>query len=374
LACYPRLTPDEAQILHQLARQVVDHDREANLNGRIALGMAQYRVGELQVALDTIRSCRELGESSVDSVFVEAMARQRLGEAEQARALYMLASTWALEPLSGAASDSIRLWREAADLLGVQRRVPTVEEVRAVVTSDMIRHVYPERLDSASDRLRRCDLWGACGYWQEAGAEMSAVIPQAPYAVELWHRRALTILARGDLPAYRTMCHEMREQFKPVVSQLRFLDQYSIHWTCMLAPGMMGNEDPSHQLASQWDQSNPGDANITLLHGLSLYRQGKNDAALERLRESQRLFEQGGPSQHQRIYALLVGAMASHRLGQLEQARDWLNSAKQAIAEEERAAVEGNAPQKLPWTRRVVLATLLREAESVLSENDTSSP
>ena len=53
---------------------------------------------------------------------------------------------------------------------------------------------------------------------------------------------------------------------------------------------------------------------------------------------------------------------------------DWLSGAKQAIAEEERAAVEGNAPQELPWTRRVVLTTLRREAEAVLSENGTPTP
>jgi cellobiose-specific phosphotransferase system component IIA len=166
----------------------------------------------------------------------------------------------------------------------------------------------------------------------------------------------------------------MQEHFKPVMSQLLFSDQYSIQWTCMLAPDTMGNDAPSHQLAARWDQNNPGDANVTLLHGLSLYRQGKYDAALERLQESQRLFEQGAPFERRRIYALLVGAMTSHRLGQFEQARNWLNSAKQAIAVEEEAAVEGNAPQQLPWTRRVVLATLLREAESVSSENDTSNP
>ncbi len=66
--------------------------------------------------------------------------------------------------------------------------------------------------------------------------------------------------------------------------------------------------------------------------------------------------------------------MASHRLGQLEQARNWLHNAKQAITEEEWAAIKGNTPQAIPWTRRVVLASLLREAEAALSESDTSNP
>ncbi len=270
LACYSGLTPDQAQILHGLAQQIDDSDRQANPATRISLGMAQFRVGQFQTAIDTIQASRELGETSVDSVFVEAMARHRMGEAEQARAFYTLASAWVLEPLSQAASDSIRLWREAAELLGVERRVPTPEDVRAVVTSDMIRLVYPERLDAPGDRLRRSDLWAACGHWEEASAELSAIIPKLtyltkllrqraePYEVELWYRRALTILARGDSSAYRAMCHEMQEHFEPVVSQLPFSDQYSIQWTCMLAPDTMGNDAPSHQLAARWDQSASG--------------------------------------------------------------------------------------------------------------------
>ncbi len=196
LAGWSGLQPAQAELLHQLARQIVDH-QPGNGSARVALGFSDYRVGQFQAALDSIQSGRELDEAGVDNILVEAMAQYRLGEVDRAKGMLAMASAWIQEAsMSMAGLDSIRLWKEAAEVLGVPRRVPTAEEAHAEVTSEMIMSVFPVGLSSEIHRLRRSSLWASCGYWEQAEHELSEVIQQLPTEPRLWNRRALTMLAR----------------------------------------------------------------------------------------------------------------------------------------------------------------------------------
>jgi hypothetical protein len=176
------------------------------------------------------------------------------------------------------------------------------------------------------------------------------------------------MLARDDQAAYREVCQTMRKNFGAVKTQLSFVEQYWIVWTCLLAPGAIDNDARPHTLAKDWDQGNPGDADIALLHGLSLYRRGEYAAALERFTESQRLFDKGQPCIGLPIYVMPVRAMACHRLGQVDEAKNWLSKLNVALDQERAKCLAEDKPSEFHWHRRATVAILKREAERVLSE------
>ncbi len=163
-------------------------------------------------------------------------------------------------------------------------------------------------------------------------------------------------------------CANRCEKFSTATVASSFVDLYWIVWTCLLVPGETANDVPPHQLVKQWDEANPGDADITLLYGLVLYRRGEYAAALERFTECQRLSELSPPRIVSAIYLLPLRAMACHRLGQIEEAKNWLSKTKAAIDEERAKCLAQDNPAEFPWHRCATVLVLLKEAEHVLSE------
>ena len=212
LAGWSGLTSPQTETLLRVAQQACDQHPK-NGQARMTLAFRQYRAGQLQAAVDSIHAGRKLGVTGVDNVFVESMVRHKLGDIDGSKAMFALASAWIQEPTSGAASDSVRLWKETAELLGVDRQLPVAEDVRQAVNPELVASVYPDELTSVDELPQRAALWAACGYWDRVESELSTAIVAQPDSTLLWYQRALTHLARDDQAAYRNACQTTCEHF-----------------------------------------------------------------------------------------------------------------------------------------------------------------
>ena len=97
--------------------------------------------------------------------------------------------------------------------------------------------------------------------------------------------------------------------------------------------------------------------------GAALYRSGQYTAAIGRLNEACKALREGGTA-----FDWLFLAMAHQRLGQTEQARQWLDKAIQSIDQLEQAKTESLASAvPLQWVYRLELPILRREAEAIVN-------
>jgi serine/threonine protein kinase/Flp pilus assembly protein TadD len=107
----------------QLAKKALDLDRD-NCSAWDTLGVAQYRAGDYQGAIESVRRSMELNvEPNAEGWFVLAMAHYQLRNREEARRWYERAISWMNEN-APTHQDLIRLRAEAEELLGVDLKKP----------------------------------------------------------------------------------------------------------------------------------------------------------------------------------------------------------------------------------------------------------
>jgi Flp pilus assembly protein TadD len=112
-------------------RQAVEHARKAVelMPGMYGfwntLGVAHYRNGEWQAAVEALTKSIELGkgENAAFDFFVLAMAHERLGDKKQARTWYDQAVAW-MDQHKPKDEELLRFRAEAAALLGVKETAP----------------------------------------------------------------------------------------------------------------------------------------------------------------------------------------------------------------------------------------------------------
>jgi tetratricopeptide (TPR) repeat protein len=196
---------------------------------------------------------------------------------------------------------------------------------------------------------QRASVFASLDRWAEAAADYGRAIDLgANLTVADWEPLALTRLAAGDRDGYRAACREMARRFDSG-APLR-----AVGATCTLAPGGL---DDYRRLVTALDRA-AGDTPTACadLHplGYLLYRSGDADGAVCRLTEALKFHAQDGGL----IEDWLFLALAHHKLGHPDEARRWLDKARQTPA---RAA-----PGQFPWAARLRRELLLAEARAVL--------
>src|SRR5262249_7327501 len=125
----------------------------------------------------------------------------------------------------------------------------------------------------------------------------------------------------------------------------------TIAWTCALGPEALPDLKPAVELARRAVRANERAYATRNTLGTILYRAGQYKDAVAELNEAIKLNNKGGTAAD-----FLFLAMAHHRLGQADEARQWLDRAKQEL--------EKNPPAI--WSDKVESQLFLREAEMLI--------
>jgi WD40 repeat protein/serine/threonine protein kinase len=181
-----------------------------------------------------------------------------------------------------------------------------------------------------------------------AAAESAAAAPPCGFGpwsavIPLWPRRA-------DTRAFRRVCDEMAERFAEP-KDAATADWLA--WTRLLVGDGLdaAQKDRLEKLAKFAVDSAPDDRSFPEAYGAALYRAGKFPQAVQHLKVKK---EDNGGSVWQQMFL----AMAHHRLGNDQEARDWLTKAARQI--------EKNSKERHGWEDEVVWHYLREEAETTL--------
>ena len=142
-------------------------------------------------------------------------------------------------------------------------------------------------------------------------------------------------------------------------------DGHWVAWACALAPDAITDWTTAIALAEKAVQSDPKFVMYLNTLGAVLYRAGRFDEALARLAEVEPLVQE--PSEAIKsppAYTWFFLAMAQHRLGHADEAKQWLDKAVAWTDKIFAEADQGTAD--LSWNRRLTLKLLRDEATTLL--------
>jgi WD40 repeat protein/tetratricopeptide (TPR) repeat protein len=186
--------------------------------------------------------------------------------------------------------------------------------------------------------------------------------------VEAWYDRALLHLARGDAAGYRQVCETFVGHFRKAYDN-DVLGR--VAWTCALAPDAVKDLAEAERMVQQplrWETerarqerdrrepaaaARPAEPDHLTTAGALAYRRGNFKQAVALLVETRKEYGTEGSA-----WDWLFLAMAHQRLGQRDEARQWLRRAAEGA---DRAAGD------LAWDRRLELQILRREAETLVN-------
>jgi WD40 repeat protein/tetratricopeptide (TPR) repeat protein/tRNA A-37 threonylcarbamoyl transferase component Bud32 len=172
--------------------------------------------------------------------------------------------------------------------------------------------------------LDQGDAHARLGQWDEAARlyEKAVAAPNAP--AFNWQRHALLRLQRGDLEGYRQACASMLGRFgKSTDASVA----NNTARTCALRPEAIADLKPAVELARLAVGANATDADVRNTLGAVLYRAGQYRDAVAELNEAVKLRNNQGGTAADCFFL----AMAHHRLGQADEARQWLDRARQEL-------------------------------------------
>jgi WD40 repeat protein/tetratricopeptide (TPR) repeat protein len=201
------------------------------------------------------------------------------------------------------------------------------------------------------------------GELERAAADFAVALQRPGVPASVACDVAQARLGANDASGYREACAEALRRFgetdDPVLAA-------SLAWTCSLAPG--ASADPK-RIVGLADRALSRDASSYLhrrARGAALYREGRYAEVVEQFERALQVRQPPAPS------AWLFLALAHQRLGQSRDARRWLDKAR-AWTEQARRQAPGKdgdektlSWQRLPWSERLALTLLQREAQHLL--------
>jgi WD40 repeat protein len=214
-------------------------------------------------------------------------------------------------------------------------------------------------------RLERGVLYARLGRWQEAAADYGEA--QAHQPLELPARAfeyALLRLRAGDLAGWRQSCTYLRECLDRAADPTT---AERLARACQLAPEALNDPElavRAARLAGSADWS-------PLLFGAAHYRAGRYREAVQ----SCAAVARANPNQELAPLAWLFLAMAHARLGQTDQARQWLTRLEKRRAEQEAGLPRGALaviPTEVDWKHWLEVEILHNEAIRVLKAAETA--
>jgi eukaryotic-like serine/threonine-protein kinase len=201
----------------------------------------------------------------------------------------------------------------------------------------------------------RGDLYARRGRWSEAAAYYTRAVQQYPDIAAFHEQLAIARLIAGDLPGYRSACTAMLEKFKMTED---LLAANRLAYACTYAPDAVTDLSTPIQVC---ERSAPIMAGGERIVGAALYRAGRFEQALERFKQSHKVFQP-------RAWDWLLLAMIHSRLGHPSEARRYLQQADEWIteADKESSATGKEGPSWMNLTERPTIRILRREAEAVV--------
>jgi serine/threonine protein kinase/Tfp pilus assembly protein PilF len=239
-----------------------------------------------------------------------------------------------------------------------------------LAVSDLSRATVADSRYRGEARLSRAYAYSVLGRWGEAEADLTAGLPRGgtrslPEADVRWHQLACLRLLRGDASGYRQLCRQLIDRAGGTGKGVAKQPAYITGRTCLLHPD--GGSDAAE--AARWTETAvAGDSRLVWeIYALAFahYRDGRFEQAVKGCHDSLRADPRWGGVP---LNWLLL-AMAHHRLGQPDLARDYLDKA----ASWRRTADQGSSPaDRLPIPPDTHLSdwlefqVLYREAERLL--------
>jgi tetratricopeptide (TPR) repeat protein len=324
----------------QLARRAVSAKRHPWYLH--ALGLALYRAGELDAAITVLNESLALGpgwEGRFDNWLVLSLAHQGRGGSEESLKWLEKANRWIdqntpirtrdyLGQLNGIyPHDWLEGWglhREAEAQLDKE-----IAALRKAIGTN------PEDFSASwrlANTLRQKRFSGTA-----AAVAFQRLAELRPDDVGLWYLAAQAHLTAGDRDGYRRICGEMLKRFGKTSDP-----EVADRMLYAFLPEAGAVEDAA-ALLPLGELAGTREKNARVLGG-ALYRAGNYEAAIPRLEEGQG-----------RAWDHLFLAMAHHRLGRAERARDYLQRASRQIANE-----------GYPWPENVEAEHLLSEAQALM--------
>jgi tetratricopeptide (TPR) repeat protein len=330
-----------------------------------------------------LASGQQVFQGEVSGLSADEWDRLWAGRPHRAQAPVAVATDQPLEP--GLPDDWIAKARELvsngdteAAVTAITRAVvlSTLKTVQAAIASDRIAwggvldelcRQHPQ--DEAYLRWR-CDFHTSHGNWKQAAQAQAALVAHKPGDYFNYFLAAPLQLIAGDVAGYRDTCRMMLERFHGSAEQDPHRAE-QLSKTCLLAPGAVSDIDAVWRLAERavtGTEKDPGYAWFVLARALAHYRQEQFTEAQERLTEYvARAAANESISRNAMARALL--AMTQARLGQLEDAKKSLESARQMVSQviphpEEGRFFSGD------WSDWVRCLILLSEAEQVVGRGE----
>jgi tetratricopeptide (TPR) repeat protein len=338
-----------------LAKKAVAlNPREASY--RTTLGVAHYRAGEWQAAVEALLKSVELsqGGNSIDDLFL-AMAQWRLDRKATARRWFAQAlhRTDNLAP----AKDEFRRFRaEAAALLNLPEDAQAISEPVARDDLELCTLVLETDAGALWAYYRRATALLERKQWGQAAADLTRIVELNPADLYRWFVCAQALLLADDTDGYRKLCTKM---------QTRFGQTKNSGWlvsTCVLGPEATADFLPILQLAEAEAAKDPKSWHRVHELGVACYRANRFEAAIQELQQATRFHKSGGNA-----YNWLFIAMAHHRLGHADEAREWLTKATQWIDQGMTSSLgDPYIVTPLPLRYRLQLLLLRREAEALV--------
>jgi WD40 repeat protein/tRNA A-37 threonylcarbamoyl transferase component Bud32 len=195
---------------------------------------------------------------------------------------------------------------------------------------------------------QQIDAHAMVGHWDEALALCEAGLKAAPTDIPLQQRRALLRLKCGDLAGYKRACKEILDHSDTWAATR---STWAIGVAFVFAADALPDPKAAVQLHARilGDRFAPPRGSLSV-HGALLYRAGQHAEAMKILERGASQLLGAGPC------SLMFLAMAQHRLGNADAARDAMERARQAI----------DKTPPVYWTDVVRLELLRREADALL--------
>jgi Flp pilus assembly protein TadD len=204
-----------------------------------------------------------------------------------------------------------------------------------------------------SDHFSRSSAYAELGNWEKASAGYLKVIELGPPDEWVWNFLALAQLGAGDTDGYRKACASLLDQ----CAETGYAN--TMAWTCVLGADAVADLSRPVQLAEQAVAAGHFTGLSTL--GAALYRAGRFGEAVEKLNQSVETQGRMGPLDW------LFLAMAHHRLGNTDEARHWLDRARQRLDQNLDSGTFGSEPN---WRERLERQLLRREAETLIGPEE----
>jgi tetratricopeptide (TPR) repeat protein len=179
--------------------------------------------------------------------------------------------------------------------------------------------------------------------------------PVDEYTSTIYYYSALIRLKLDGVEGYRDACGDLLRRSESASDENA---RQWIAWTCGLAPTAVEDYSIPLQFAHQLVAAYPQDADIVLILGALLYRNGEYPEAVARFEESLRLNERRRSDETTSLYSKLFLAMTEWRLDHKEVARRMLR--------ELHPEIEKVLTSSVPWNRRATTEFLHREAADLL--------